>query len=145
MNVLVNNGKCFIVNTAGALFYEVEANCNGLPCPPYNNHKELNCIPATESHTCTLWRGTPNHWNCINIPCTICCYDTSCQTGWAPPLHIATQWLWLAIATPYICWKWGLMLVQIDSVLFTCYMALLKSLGNYQSGWMVLKGTLLLI
>ena len=35
-------------NTNGALFYEVEANCNGLPCPPYNNHKELNCVVCTK-------------------------------------------------------------------------------------------------
>ena len=35
-------------NTNGALFYNVEANCNGLPCPPYNNYKELNCAVCTK-------------------------------------------------------------------------------------------------
>ena len=35
--------------TDGALFYHVEAVCNhGLPCPPYNNHKELNCVLCTK-------------------------------------------------------------------------------------------------
>ena len=36
-------------NTDGVLFYHVEAVCNtGLPCPPYNNHKELNCVVCTK-------------------------------------------------------------------------------------------------
>ena len=35
-------------NTNGAVFYHVEANCNGLPCPPYNNYKELNCAVCTK-------------------------------------------------------------------------------------------------
>ena len=35
-------------NTNGALFYNIEANCNGLPCPPYNNYKELNCAVCTK-------------------------------------------------------------------------------------------------
>ena len=36
-------------NTNGVLFYHVEADCNsGLPCPPYNNHKELNCVVCTK-------------------------------------------------------------------------------------------------
>ena len=35
-------------NTDGALFYHVEANCNGLSCPPYNNYKELNCVVCTK-------------------------------------------------------------------------------------------------
>ena len=30
-------------NTHGAVFYHVEANCNGIACPPYNSYKELNC------------------------------------------------------------------------------------------------------
>ena len=34
--------------TYGALFYHVEANCNGLACPPYNNYKELNCVVCTK-------------------------------------------------------------------------------------------------
>ena len=35
-------------NTNGAMFYHVEANCNGLPCPPYNNYKEVNCAVCTK-------------------------------------------------------------------------------------------------
>ena len=35
-------------NTQGAFFYPVEANCNGLLCPPYNNYKELNCVVCTK-------------------------------------------------------------------------------------------------
>ncbi len=37
-------------NTEGALFYHVEANCGtaGLPCPPYNDYKELNCVVCTK-------------------------------------------------------------------------------------------------
>ena len=35
-------------NTNGALFYHVEANCNGISCPPYNNYKELNCVVCTK-------------------------------------------------------------------------------------------------
>ena len=35
-------------NTNGALFYHVEANCNGMQCPPYNNYKELNCVVCTK-------------------------------------------------------------------------------------------------
>ena len=35
-------------NTNGGLFYHVEANCNGLPCPPYNNRQELNCVVCTK-------------------------------------------------------------------------------------------------
>ena len=35
-------------NINGAVFYHVEANCNGLPCPPYNNYKELNCAVCTK-------------------------------------------------------------------------------------------------
>ncbi len=31
-------------DTHGALFYHVQATCNGLPCPPYNTNKELNCV-----------------------------------------------------------------------------------------------------
>ncbi len=36
------------VDTNGALFYHAEATCNGLPCPPYNNTKELNCVVCTK-------------------------------------------------------------------------------------------------
>ena len=33
----------------GALFHHVEADCNtGLPCPPYNTEKELNCVVCTK-------------------------------------------------------------------------------------------------
>ena len=37
-------------DTNGALFYHVEADCGaaGLPCPPYNNHQELNCVVCTK-------------------------------------------------------------------------------------------------
>ena len=35
-------------NTNGATFYHAEASCNGLPCPPYNNHQELNCVVCTK-------------------------------------------------------------------------------------------------
>ena len=36
-------------NTNGALFYHVEATCNtGLPCPPYDQTKELNCVVCTK-------------------------------------------------------------------------------------------------
>ena len=35
-------------NTNGAVFYHVEANCNGIACPPYNNYKELNCAVCTK-------------------------------------------------------------------------------------------------
>ena len=36
-------------NTDGVIFFHVEAHCNsGLPCPPYNNYKELNCVVCTK-------------------------------------------------------------------------------------------------
>ena len=35
-------------NTNGALFYHVEASCNGMPCPPYDAEKELNCVVYTK-------------------------------------------------------------------------------------------------
>ncbi len=35
-------------NTDGVLFYHVEASCNGLPCPPYDQSKELNCVVCTK-------------------------------------------------------------------------------------------------
>ena len=36
-------------DTNGVLFYHVEADCNtGLPCPPYNNYKQLNCVVCTK-------------------------------------------------------------------------------------------------
>ena len=31
-------------NTNPAVLYNVEAGCNGLPCPPYDPHKELTCV-----------------------------------------------------------------------------------------------------
>ena len=34
-------------NTNGAVFYHVEANCNGLPCGPYDPEKELTCVVCT--------------------------------------------------------------------------------------------------
>ena len=38
------------VNTNGALFYHDEASCSdaGLPCPPYNDDQELNCVVCTK-------------------------------------------------------------------------------------------------
>ena len=37
------------VNTNGALFYHTEATCStGLPCPPYNDHQEVNCVVCTK-------------------------------------------------------------------------------------------------
>ena len=35
-------------NTNGGLFYHVEANCNGLPCAPYDSQKELMCAVCTK-------------------------------------------------------------------------------------------------
>ena len=32
----------------GALFYHVEANCNGMLCPPYDPQKELTCAVCTK-------------------------------------------------------------------------------------------------
>ena len=32
----------------GALFYHVEASCNGMACPPYDPQKELNCVVCTK-------------------------------------------------------------------------------------------------
>ena len=34
-------------NVNGALFYHVEVHCDGLPCPPYNPQRELNCVVCT--------------------------------------------------------------------------------------------------
>ena len=38
------------LNANGALFYHVEAVCGGggLPCPPYNNVDEINCVVCTK-------------------------------------------------------------------------------------------------
>ena len=35
-------------NTFGALFHTVEANCNGMLCPPYDPQKELTCAVCTK-------------------------------------------------------------------------------------------------
>ena len=35
-------------NVNGALFYFVEATCDGLPCPPYDTTKELTCTVCTK-------------------------------------------------------------------------------------------------
>ena len=35
-------------NTNGALFYHVEATCNGLQCPPYDEEKEITCAVCTK-------------------------------------------------------------------------------------------------
>ena len=34
-------------NTNGVRFYHVEATCNGLQCPPYEQEKELTCVVCT--------------------------------------------------------------------------------------------------
>ena len=36
-------------DTNGALFYHTEGHCSrGIPCPPYIDHKELNCVVCTK-------------------------------------------------------------------------------------------------
>ena len=35
-------------STNGALFHHVEANCNGMLCPPYDPQKELTCAVCTK-------------------------------------------------------------------------------------------------
>ena len=35
-------------NTNGAVFYHVEARCNGLACPPYNPQRELACVVCSK-------------------------------------------------------------------------------------------------
>ena len=35
-------------STNGALFYHVEASCNGMMCPPYDPQKELTCAVCTK-------------------------------------------------------------------------------------------------
>ena len=35
-------------NQGGALFYHVEATCNGIDCPPFDPAKELNCVVCTK-------------------------------------------------------------------------------------------------
>ena len=35
-------------NTNGALFYHIEATCNGLQCPPYDEEKELTCAVCSK-------------------------------------------------------------------------------------------------
>ena len=37
-----------VANIDGALFYHVQAQCNGLLCPPYDKEKELNCVVCTK-------------------------------------------------------------------------------------------------
>ena len=37
-----------IANTEGALFYYVEATCNGILCPPYDTQRELTCAVCTK-------------------------------------------------------------------------------------------------
>ena len=49
-------------DTNGAVFYHVEATCNGLPCGPYDPQKEITCavcVPsnrAVQTATCNLIR-----------------------------------------------------------------------------------------
>ena len=35
-------------DTDGAQFWNAEADCTNLPCPPYNNEQELNCVVCTK-------------------------------------------------------------------------------------------------
>ena len=35
-------------DTDGFRFHHVEAACNGMPCPPYDPNKELNCVVCTK-------------------------------------------------------------------------------------------------
>ena len=35
-------------DTNGALFYHVEATCNGILCPPYDTERELTCAVCTK-------------------------------------------------------------------------------------------------
>ena len=35
-------------NHDGALFYYTEARCGSLPCPPYEEEKELTCAVCTK-------------------------------------------------------------------------------------------------
>ena len=35
-------------NNDGPLFFHAEADCTNLPCPPYNNDQELNCVVCTK-------------------------------------------------------------------------------------------------
>ena len=38
-----------IANTDGALFYHTEVKCNhGIPCPPYDEQKEVTCVVCTK-------------------------------------------------------------------------------------------------
>lgn len=46
-----------VANTSGAMFLHVQAKGNGLPCPPYDNVKELACV------VCTKW--TKYYLNCL--------------------------------------------------------------------------------
>ena len=39
-------GSAPVINMA--LMYHVEATCTGIPCPPYNNYKELTCAVCTK-------------------------------------------------------------------------------------------------
>ena len=35
-------------NTNGALFYNVLATCNGIPCPPYTPERAITCVVCTK-------------------------------------------------------------------------------------------------
>ena len=35
-------------DAANGHFWHVEGHCDGVPCPPYNNYKELNCVVCTK-------------------------------------------------------------------------------------------------
>ncbi len=57
-------------NEDGVLFYHVEASCNGLPCPPYDQTKELNCAVCTRwsSLNCMQCTNSINN-NYVYMPC----------------------------------------------------------------------------
>jgi hypothetical protein len=35
-------------HTNGGLLFHVEANCNGMACPPYDAEKELGCVVCSK-------------------------------------------------------------------------------------------------
>ena len=35
-------------DTNGAIFYHVQAQCNGILCPPYDREKKLACVVCTK-------------------------------------------------------------------------------------------------
>ena len=54
-------------NTDGALFYHVEANCNGIACPPYDPQKELTCAVCTKYVEVVLCLNYENALNYLQL------------------------------------------------------------------------------